>query len=149
MPDDALHPANQLVPVPADRAAFNRLAYAIVRRIPAGRLMTYGQVAQLIPCPANVDPLAYHRIRARWVGYALADCPADVPWHRVVNRQGRPSRRASGSHLPQRELLLQEGTPLNHQGRFDLERSGWRPAQDQLKELAADLESREGHTDGP
>lgn len=145
MTPESDRPPGELLPTPADRAGFNRLAFAIVRRIPAGRLMTYGQIAEMIPCPANVDPTAFRRIRARWVGYALASCPDDLPWHRVVNRRGRPSRRASGSHRPQRELLLQEGTPLDEQGRFDLKRARWRPTDDELARLAADptaLESR-------
>lgn len=121
--------------MPADRPGFDRLVYAIVRLIPVGRLMTYGQIASLIPAPASIDRMAYRRIGARWVGYALADCPPDVPWHRVVNRRGEPSRRDSGGHLLQRELLLQEGVAINSGGRFDLGGARWRPTQVELGQL--------------
>lgn len=124
---DARHSFVQRFKAPADRAGFDRFVYAIVRRIPSGRVMTYGAVAALIPCPADLDPSAYRRIRPRWVGYALARCPADVPWHRVVNAQGRPSPRPSGSHLPQAALLRDEAVPFGPKGRVDLARASWQP----------------------
>ncbi len=121
------HSSAQEIKPPADRAGFDRLVYAIVRSIPSGRVMTYGAVAALIPPPQDLDSSAYRRIRARWVGYALARCPADVPWHRVVNAQGRPSPRPSGSHLPQAALLRDEAVPFAANGRVDLARASWQP----------------------
>ena len=52
--------------------------YEIVRLIPPGRVMNYGQIAGL--CGRPLTPRA--------VGWAMHDCPPDVPWHRVVNAQG-------------------------------------------------------------
>ncbi len=52
--------------------------YAIVRGIPAGRVMTYGQVSEIMD--RRISPAA--------VGWALSQCPADVPWQRIVNGKG-------------------------------------------------------------
>lgn len=115
-----------------DRSQFDEIVYAVVRRIPAGKVMTYGDIGRLIPSPAGVDPLAYRRIRARWVGYALSRCPEDLPWHRVVNAQGRASPRPSGSHLAQLALLQEEGTPLLDSDRVDLTAARWTPPTETL-----------------
>jgi methylated-DNA-protein-cysteine methyltransferase-like protein len=94
---------------------------AAVALIPRGKLATYGQIAELIG--------AYGR--ARQVGWALRRLalPSEVPWHRVVNAQGRislsPSRE--GSDWIQRDLLLAEGIPVDGQGRLPLARYRWLP----------------------
>jgi len=124
---------------PVDRRQFDQLVYAMVRLIPEGRVMTYGQIAAMIPPPDSIDPAAYRRIRARWVGYALGRCPDDVPWQRVINSRGLPSQRASGGHLPQRALLQAEGIRLTREGTIDLSASAWQPEADDL----AGIESRE------
>jgi len=86
--------------------------YDIVRRIPAGRLATYGQVARLAGSGA------------REVGYALAQLrDDDVPWHRVINAKGEISLR-QGKEL-QRVLLEQEGVQFSETGRVDLGFYGW------------------------
>ena len=89
--------------------------------------MTYGAIAALIPVPVGSDWLGYRRIRARWVGYALADCPDALPWQRVVNAQGGISARSGhGPHI-QRNLLEQEGVVTNEHGRVDLKACSWIP----------------------
>lgn len=94
--------------------------HAVVRRIPRGRVATYGQVAALAGLPG----------RARQVGYALAALPdgSDVPWHRVVNARGEVSRRSGSAAYEQiqRVLLEAEGVTFDATGRIDLERFGWR-----------------------
>jgi methylated-DNA-protein-cysteine methyltransferase-like protein len=76
---------------------------------------TYGQIAGLVGRPRA----------ARAVGRAMHDCPADVPWHRVVNASGGISRRARmESMLTQRMLLTREGVPLRR-GRVSLARYRW------------------------
>jgi methylated-DNA-protein-cysteine methyltransferase-like protein len=92
---------------------------AVVRRIPRGKVATYGQIATLAG-------FARH---ARQVGYALNDLPAGstVPWHRVVNARGEVSPRAAvGWEDVQRDLLEQEGVELARE-RVDLARFGWKP----------------------
>jgi methylated-DNA-protein-cysteine methyltransferase-like protein len=94
--------------------------YAVVRRIPAGRVATYGQVASLAG-------LAGH---ARQVGYALHALPesSTIPWHRVVNASGGISTRAvRGAELVQQQLLEREGVRLDARGRVPLARVRWTP----------------------
>jgi methylated-DNA-protein-cysteine methyltransferase-like protein len=96
--------------------------YAVVRRIPLGRVATYGQVAELADRPGQ----------ARQVGFALSALGSGtrVPWQRVVNAQGRCSLRTeSGCELTQRRLLEDEGVPFAASGRIDLERHRWRPGR--------------------
>jgi methylated-DNA-protein-cysteine methyltransferase-like protein len=88
---------------------------ALVRRVPRGRVVTYGQVAALAGAPRA----------ARAVGQAMRVCPAGVPWHRVVNGQGTVSPRGDGSGaLSQRLLLEGEGVRFVR-GRIDLGRYRW------------------------
>jgi len=107
-------------PVPSTQDAFAKI-HAVIRRIPEGRVATYGQVATLAGLPR----------RARLVGAALRNTPEDVslPWQRVINAQGTVSRR-SGLGLEegyQRHLLEEEGVRFDERGRVDLERYGWDP----------------------
>jgi len=95
--------------------------YRVVGMIPRGRVASYGQVAR-------VAGLGGH---ARQVGYALHALPdgQQVPWHRVVNAQGRISLRAGGGRELQRVLLEEEGVEFDRQGRISLARFGWRPEE--------------------
>jgi methylated-DNA-protein-cysteine methyltransferase-like protein len=100
------------------------LIYAMVDRIPPGQVATYGQIARLLGQPRG----------ARQVGYALAALSPDspVPWHRVVNAQGRISPRGlDGAHDLQRLLLEDEGVAFDVQSRINLSRFAWAgPAPD-------------------
>jgi methylated-DNA-protein-cysteine methyltransferase-like protein len=92
--------------------------YAAVRRVPKGRVTTYGTIAEL----AGLDG------HARQVGYAMHDLPSgsNVPWHRVVNARGEISPRSRGdSHELQRMLLEAEGVEFDLRGTIDLKRFGW------------------------
>ena len=107
---------------------FRARVYEIVRSIPPGRVMTYGSIGALIPPPKTVDGAAYERIRARWVGYALSDAPQGLPWHRVVNAQGRISARHGLGPLAQRALLEGEGVAFDPRGQLELATLRWDPA---------------------
>jgi methylated-DNA-protein-cysteine methyltransferase related protein len=107
--------------MPARRDPYQRI-YAAVRRIPRGRIATYGQIAELAGLGGH----------ARQVGYALHALTAGdaIPWHRVLNAQGRVSPRAEpGGDRVQRALLEREGVRFDAAGRADLARFGWRPRQ--------------------
>jgi len=86
--------------------------YRVVRKVPRGRVASYGQIAEL----AGLDG------HARQVGYALHALPAGsgVPWHRVVNAKGEISPRSAGdSHELQRMLLEAEGVTFDERGRVE------------------------------
>jgi methylated-DNA-protein-cysteine methyltransferase related protein len=95
---------------------FFRRVYALTRRIPRGRVTTYGALARALGVPHG----------ARAVGWALGVCPDDVPWHRVVNAQGGISFRPSPGFRLQRARLRVEGVRFNRRGRIDLTKFGWR-----------------------
>lgn len=101
--------------------------YSLVSAIPEGRVMTYGWIASHIGPPEGTDIYAYERIGPRWVGYAMRSCPDDVPWHRVVNAEGKISVRPGlGPHL-QKSLIEDEGVVFDQTGRIDLDSFGWAP----------------------
>ena len=93
--------------------------FAVVRRVPRGRVATYGQVARL----AGLGR------RARLVGYALHSLAgaSALPWQRIVNASGGISLDALGSGLTQRLRLEGEGVKFDTRGRIDLARYQWRP----------------------
>ena len=103
-----------------ERSAW-RPVWSLVRRIPRGRVMTYGQIASLLG----------GRLSPRAVGWALHAAPEGLPWHRVVAAGGRCSTDGRGDLPPglQRALLEREGVPFTASGRIaDLERRRFRPA---------------------
>ena len=110
------------------RKTFDQDVFDLIRDIPKGRVMTYGGIARQICPPEGMDPFAYQRIAPRWVGYALAKCPEDVPWHRVINYKGAISSRRGLSPELQRHLLEAEGVEFNQKGRIDLAMYEWSPS---------------------
>lgn len=89
----------------------------VVRAIPRGRVLAYGDVARLLSRP----------LTPRAVGWAMHDCPDDVPWHRVVNVRGECStdRVAGAQQGRQRRLLEKEGVRFDARGRVDMARHRW------------------------
>lgn len=112
---------------PPDPKTYAAKVYELVRAIPVGRAMTYGQIASFIFPPGQMDVDQYRRLSPRWVGAAMADCPDDVPWQRVINSQGKVSARPGYGPLVQRSLLEQEGVPFDERERVDLDTYGWHP----------------------
>jgi len=90
----------------------------MVRRIPRGRVMTYGQIAGLIE----------HKLSPAAVGWALHGCPDDVPWQRVVNAAGRCSTERLPESPPglQQSLLEAEGVEFDSDT-LELDRFRWQP----------------------
>jgi methylated-DNA-protein-cysteine methyltransferase-like protein len=118
---------------------FARAVYALVRRVPRGRVVTYGQVAAILGHPRA----------ARAVGTALSNLPAPleriVPWQRVINAAGGISARGD-VHRPdlQRELLETEGVAMRG-GRIDLGRYRWKgPGHEWRVALSVELPLSEG-----
>jgi methylated-DNA-protein-cysteine methyltransferase-like protein len=98
-----------------DAPVYERI-YAVVRQIPRGQVATYGQVAAIVG-----------GCTARMVGYAMAALLADdVPWQRVINRQGQVSLRSSGhGSALQQQLLEAEGVKFDTENRVDFSQVGW------------------------
>ena len=102
-----------------DGRTFHEAVWDMVRRVPPGHATSYGAVAAWMGAPRA----------ARGVGYALSALPSenDVPWWRVVNRNGEISiKGAPGLPALQRTLLESEGIRFDDRGRIDFERYGWR-----------------------
>jgi methylated-DNA-protein-cysteine methyltransferase-like protein len=110
---------------PPDPLQFKQAVWELVRQIPTGQVATYGQIASLIPAPTGMDPKDYLAFGARWVGGAMAACPADVPWQRVINSQGKISLPPGAGFEHQKTLLDQEGIQFDERGRIDLARFRW------------------------
>ena len=108
---------------PPDPIIFNHQVWDIVRQVPPGRVTTYGELARMLPLPEGLDPKAYQAFAPRWVGGAMAACPGDVPWQRVINSKGGISPRPGAQ--AQRQLLEQEGIQFDERGRIDLKIFGW------------------------
>ncbi len=93
--------------------------YTVVCMIPEGQVATYGQIARLANRPNG----------ARQVGYALAALQGEheVPWHRVVNAQGKVSLRATPGYEDYQQILLEdEGVEFGIHKVISLERYQWK-----------------------
>ncbi len=103
-----------------DAPNFYEAVYALVRRIPRGRVMTYGQIATILGAPRS----------ARAVGYAMraSGRREDVPWQRVINGKGQISGRSEVERpVIQKVLLEAEGVAFDKNESCDLERYRWEP----------------------
>jgi methylated-DNA-protein-cysteine methyltransferase related protein len=102
-----------------EQATAYQKIYQVVRLVPVGKVVTYGQVADLAGLSG----------KARLVGYALfrVAVGSDVPWQRVVNSRGEISYATSreGADYLQKNLLKQEGIDFNKQGKIDLKKYRW------------------------
>jgi methylated-DNA-protein-cysteine methyltransferase-like protein len=94
--------------------------YRLVRQVPPGRVITYGQVAKIVGgCSAQM------------VGYAMAALQPgmDVPWQRVINAKGRISPHGFGyGSAMQRQLLEEEGIIFQPDNSIDMDAYSWLPA---------------------
>lgn len=113
---------------PPNQQAFYEQVWTLVRQIPRGKVATYGQVAKMLPPPNGVELETYAAFGARWVGGAMAACPDDVPWQRVINSKGEISAREGADR--QRVLLVEEGVSFDDKGRVDLKKFGWSGGND-------------------
>jgi methylated-DNA-protein-cysteine methyltransferase-like protein len=92
--------------------------YRVIRRVPRGRVATYGQIAELAQASGP-----------RQVGYALHALPDghDLPWHRIINARGMISLHSGlGGGSLQRALLEAEKVAFDAKGRVDLKRFQWK-----------------------
>ena len=119
--------APQVRVVPVQMTDVRQRIYATVKRIPRGRVSNYGAVAEVAGLPR----------RARLVGTLLRTAPesARLPWHRVVNAQGRVVFPVgTPTFAKQCERLEKEGV-VCRRGRIDLKRFGWPDRETRIDEL--------------
>ena len=97
---------------------YRERVFEVVRQIPVGKVMTYGQLAMVLG----------EGYTARTVGYVMHGADASVPWQRVINSQGKCSTgRLSIPINLQQELLEAEGIVFNEKGKCDLRERQWFP----------------------
>lgn len=110
-----IRPKQRTAPPP-----FYRLVYRVVRRIPRGKVATYGQIAAILGQPRG----------ARAVGMALGalrdDAGETVPWQRVVGAAGRCTHRDGFAAGIQQELLEAEGIMFDRRGHLDFAQVRWK-----------------------
>jgi methylated-DNA-protein-cysteine methyltransferase related protein len=97
---------------------YRERVYELVRKIPRGRVMTYGQIALVLG----------EGYTARTVGYVMHGADDGVPWQRVINSQGKISTgRLSIPVNLQQSMLEQEGVIFSEKGKCDLNKYQWWP----------------------
>lgn len=91
----------------------------ILKRIPPGRVATYGQIALYAGNPRAARQVA-------WILHSSSE-KENLPWQRVINQQGFISLRPGAGFEYQQALLLAEGVLSDHSGKIDLHRYLWKP----------------------
>ena len=114
MPSKGSKPGSRSRAVTPD-SPFARV-HALVKKIPRGRVATYGQLSEMID----------RRLTPVGIGWALRAGPSTLPWHRVINSHGRVSTDGEHPGL-QRKLLEAEGVHFLDGNVIDLERYQWQP----------------------
>jgi methylated-DNA-protein-cysteine methyltransferase-like protein len=99
--------------------SFYQRVVKIIRDIPRGRVATYGQVAEYAGNPRAARQVAY-------ILHSSSEKEA-LPWHRVINRNGRISLRPGCGYEFQRKLLEEEGIQFDEADCIDLKRFAWLP----------------------
>lgn len=126
-------PGQKLAAESVDSPGYRERVYRLVRQIPPGRVMTYGQIAYLLG----------EHYTPRTVGYVMHGANEEhTPWHRVINSQGACSTgRVVVPHDKQQRMLEAEGVEFNARARCSLERYQWSPSQPQSHSEDEDLQS--------
>ena len=107
-------------PSDVDSPRYRERVFEIVRRIPAARVMTYGQLAEILG----------EGYTARTVGFVMHSADETVPWQRVINAQGACSTgRVVLPPDKQQRMLEAEGVVFDARGRCDLGRYRWTPEE--------------------
>ncbi len=105
-----------------EQHAFNEQIWNLASQVPEGKVATYGQLAKMLSPPTGFSSEDYKAFSPRWAGDAMAACPDDVPWHRIINSQGKISLRLDAER--QRRLLEDEGLEFVND-KINLKRHQW------------------------
>ena len=103
----------------ADQEHITDLIKNLIKRIPSGRVATYGQIAFLAGFPGSTR-------RVVWILHSCSE-KDNLPWHRVVSQKGTISLKPNAGFEKQKRLLEQEGIIFNEQNQIDLNRFLWDP----------------------
>src|SRR5919112_181869 len=107
-------------PAITNEPGYNERVFEIVRRIPSGHVMTYGQLAEILG----------EGYTARTIGFVMHTADDTVPWHRVINAQGACSTGRVLLPLNKQQRLLEaEGIEFDARARCDLGRYRWTPEE--------------------
>lgn len=111
------HRSANMSPIP-----FTTKVVELLRSIPLGKVATYGQIAALAGSPRAARQVVrvLHTLSSK----------ENLPWHRVVNKEGRIALKPFQGYERQKERLESEGIVLGPTGRIDLDRHLWRPGRD-------------------
>jgi len=122
--------------------SFNELVYALVRHIPPGHVLNYGRIAEWLEAPQG----------AREVGWAMSSLHGkhNVPWHRVVNAQGRVSIKGSPlAAAEQRARLEAEGIVFDENDKLDMEKHLWNPPWPEVEAIIRQAREDDPEPDQP
>ena len=112
-----------MIPLPfSEQKNFYEKIWELARQVPEGKVATYGQLAKMLERPPVLSLEDYQAFSPKWAGDAMAACPEDVPWHRIINAQGKISRQMDAAH--QRRLLEAEGLEFIND-KIDLRQHQW------------------------
>ena len=106
---------------PPNKQLYYEQVWSLVRQIPVGRVATYGRITKILPQPDGISAEDFKLSASRWVGLAMAACPDNVPWQRVINSQGKISHSDPGK---QKKLLEEEGVFCS-KDKIDLNEYEW------------------------
>jgi methylated-DNA-protein-cysteine methyltransferase related protein len=119
---------------PPNKQIYYEQVWDLARQIPEGKVATYGQLGQLLDPPKDISPEDYKVLCPRWVGDAMAKCPDDVPWQRVINSQGKISQRFDAER--HKQLLENDGLVFVN-GKLDLKLCQWGNLEEDVPEQAS------------
>jgi methylated-DNA-protein-cysteine methyltransferase-like protein len=107
---------------PVKDSSLGQRVKEVIKKVPKGKVATYGQIAALAGSP---------RAARQVVRILHSSSGKDkLPWHRIVNRQGRIALKPGHGYEIQRELLRQDGVEFDKDDRIDFDRYLWSPAWD-------------------
>lgn len=101
------------------KGSFTQRVIAAVKSVPPGKVASYGLIALAAGNPRGARQVA-------WILHAVSD-KEKLPWHRVINSQGKISLPKGGGYDMQKELLLEEGVTFDREDRIDLDKFLWKP----------------------
>lgn len=114
---------------------FSQKVIQLIQNIPEGKVSTYGQIANLAGSPKAARQVS-------WLLHSSTE-KYQLPWHRVINSQGKISKRPGGGHQCQKKRLVEEGIKVSRQYEIDLGKYLWKPQKINWADLEMPEEAKE------